>query len=181
MRITGGKHKNRKIFCPEGDRIRPTSDRMRQTVFNILHHAGWLGDFELNGARVLDLYCGTGALGIEALSNGAIHCTFVDRDIMAVTENTAWIDNTHKQILKQDVLKIGEGQGDINLVFIDPPYRQDLIESTLGGLVNKNWLADGAIIIVESEKEFSLKTDQYELLDKRSQSQSNLNFLQYIA
>jgi 16S rRNA (guanine966-N2)-methyltransferase len=178
MRITGGIYKNRKLFVPEGDAVRPTSDRMRQTLFNIMHHASWLDGFDLRQARALDLFCGSGALGLEALSNGAIHCVFVDKDTTAIQKNSAFLNKDDFRIIKSNALTIGAGQGDINLVFLDPPYRQGLVEPSIQNLIEKKWLADGAIIIVETEKNYSFNID-LEVLDKRSQSQSDLNFLRY--
>jgi len=178
MRITGGQYKNKKLFVPEGDYVRPTSDRMRQSLFNILHHAKWADDFEFDGARVLDLFCGTGALGLEALSHGASHCLFIDQDIHAVQRNTAFLDNDQFRVVKANALNFGKGQADINLVFLDPPYNKDLIEPTLKNLIDKQWLDDGAIVIVESEKNCKFDIG-LELLDTRTQSKSDIHILRY--
>lgn len=180
MRITSGQYKNRKIFVPEGDAIRPTSDRMRQTLFNILHHAPWLDGFELQQCRALDLFCGSGALGLEALSNGSSHCIFVDINTSTVQKNAAFLNGDNYKFIKSNAAAIGAGKNDINLVFLDPPYRQNLVEPTIQNLIQKNWLADGSIIIVETEKNLNIDLD-LEILDKRSQSQSDLHFLRYKA
>lgn len=180
MRITGGHYKNKKLFVPEGIDVRPTSDRMRQSLFNMLHHAKWVNGFTLNDARVLDLFCGTGALGLEAISHGASNCLFIDQDIHAVQRNTSFLDNDQFRVVKANALNFGKGQGDINLVFLDPPYNKNLIEPTIQNLIDKKWLMDGAIVIVESEKGCNLNLG-LELLDSRSQSRSTLHIFRYNA
>ena len=178
MRITAGVYKNRKLFVPEGNNVRPTSDRMRQSLFNMLHHASWAQDFTFENACILDLFCGTGALGLEALSHGASHCLFIDQDIHAVQRNTSFLTQDQFRIVKANALNFGKGKEDINLVFLDPPYRQDLIEPTLENLIKKKWLSDKAIIVVESEKKYQFDSG-LEILDTRSQSQSELHILRY--
>ena len=180
MRITGGHYKNRKLFVPEGKDVRPTSDRMRQSLFNMLHHSSWAQPFEFEGIRVLDLFCGTGALGLEALSHGAAHCLFIDTDIYAVQRNTAFLDNDQFRVVRASALKFGKGQADIDLVFMDPPYRQDLVEPTVDNLIDKNWLADGALVIIETERRLTLKTclDPIEI---KHQGQSSLQIFTYNA
>lgn len=180
MRITGGEYKNRKLFVPEGDHVRPTSDRMRQSLFNMLHHASWAGGFDFEDAKVLDLYCGTGALGLEALSHGAQHCLFIDQDIHAVQRNTAFLDNDKFRVVKANALKFGKGQGDIDLVFMDPPYRQGLVEPTIDNLIDNDWLADGALVIIETEKRLSLKT-WLDPIEVKTQGQSSLQIFTYNA
>ena len=180
MRITAGQYKNRKLFVPEGADVRPTSDRMRQTIFNLIHHAQWANDFDIQGARVLDIFCGTGALGLEAISHGASHCLFIDTDIHAVQRNTAFLNNDQFRIVKANALTFGKGQSDINLVFMDPPYRKNLVEPAIDNLIKQNWLANGAMIIIEAEKGVGLDLP-LTLLDKRLQSQSELHIFRYNA
>ena len=91
MRITSGHYKNRQLFVPEGKFVRPTSDRMRQSIFNILRHPKWDDQFSLDGIHVADLFCGSGSLGLEALSNGAKHCVFIDQDVRATNDNTGFL------------------------------------------------------------------------------------------
>lgn len=180
MRITGGEYRNRKLTVPEGRDVRPTSDRMRQTLFNLLHHAKWLDGFELEGARVVDLFCGSGALGLEALSHGAAHCTFVDRETGSVKTNSAFLANNEAMIVKGDASKIGTGKGNVSLVFMDPPYFKDLITPTVLNLIEQGWLADQALIVIEAEKSLPLDLP-LEHLDTRTQSQSNLHIFRYKA
>ncbi len=178
MRITGGQYKNRKLFVPEGKDVRPTSDRMRQSLFNMLNHSPWAEPFQFEGARVLDLYCGTGALGLESLSHGAKHCLFIDTDIHAVQRNTAFLTNDQFRVVKANALKFGKGAGDISLVFMDPPYRQDMVEPTINNLIDQNWLADGALVIVETERSLALTT-QLNRIEVKDQGQSSLQIFTY--
>jgi 16S rRNA (guanine966-N2)-methyltransferase len=178
MRITSGEYKNRQLFVPEGDFIRPTSDRMRQSIFNILRHPKWDDEFDLNDIRVLDIFCGSGSLGLEALSNGASHCTFIDQDVRTVRKNTGFIPEDDLEIVQSSALSLKQGSGDVGLVFMDPPYRQNLVEPTLQKLIDNQWLLDNAIVSVECEKNLKIVCD-LELLDTRSQSQSDLHFFRY--
>lgn len=179
MRITGGQYKNKKLHVPDGKAVRPTSDRMRQSLFNILHHAKWLNGFEIEDSNVLDVFCGTGALGVEAISHGAKHCVFIDQDISTVKQNVKILSDNQYKIIKSNALGLRQGNGDVNLVFMDPPYRKDLIEPVVELLINKNWLSDNAVIIIESEKNLQLNFIDLELMDKRSQAQSDLHFFLY--
>lgn len=181
MRITSGQYKNRKLFVPEGINIRPTSDRMRQSLFNMLHHSKWARDvgFEFDGARVLDLYCGSGALGLESLSHGASHCIFVDRDIKTITQNASFLNDDAFKIIKASLPKSTAFADMTNnqhhLIFLDPPYNKGLAAPTIHNLIDQNILADNAIIIAEVEK--GLKLDRevpLKVLDHKTQSMSDL-------
>lgn len=180
MRITSGEYKNRKLFVPEGKAIRPTSDRMRQTLFNILRHPKWDSDFDLTGKVILDLFCGSGALGLESLSNGAQKCFFMDRDTKTVINNTGFLNEDDFQIFQGDATRVSKSIQNIDLVFMDPPYNQGLIAPTLKNLMQHNILKEGAVIIIEAEKGLVFDHD-LEILDVRSQSQSDLHFLRYHA
>jgi 16S rRNA (guanine966-N2)-methyltransferase len=174
MRITSGTYKNRRLFVPDGKFVRPTSDRMRQSIFNILRHPKWAPDFSLDGAHIADLFCGSGSLGLEALSNGAKHCVFVDQDVKAVTNNTGFLDDDDFQIIKSSLPKVSRiPTKQFDLVFMDPPYDQNLVEPTIQLLMNNNHLANDAIIVIETEKGLNLNID-LELMDKRTQSNSDL-------
>lgn len=180
MRITSGEYKNRRLFVPEGKFIRPTSDRMRQSIFNILRYPKWDDNFELSGARVMDVFCGSGSLGLEALSNGAVYCLFVDQDARTVRDNTGFISEDDFDIRQANVLNLKNGSGDIDLVFMDPPYNESLVEPAVKNLIDQNYLADGAILIIETEKGCALDLS-LDHLDTRSQAQSDLHFFRYNA
>lgn len=180
MRITSGHYKNRTLFVPEGRDIRPTSDRMRQSLLNLLRHAKWLDGFALDGARVADLFCGTGALGLEMLSNGASHVTFMDQNIQTVEKNTGFLAPSLFRIVQSDIEALPPGKGEIDLVLMDPPYRQGLADLALTLLIAQNWLSDGALIVTETERGYQFETNPaLTLLDHRVQSQSQLHVFRY--
>ena len=179
MRVTSGLYKNRKLAVPEGSDVRPTSGRMRQSLFNMLHHAKWLDGFEMEGAHALDLFCGSGALGLEALSHGAAHCVFVDRDLKTVRQNTRFLDGQYYSCVQSSLPKLaGLADKKFDLVFMDPPYRSGLVAPTLE--VVTPYLNDKALIVIEAEKELQIQTT-FEILDQRTQGISTLHVLRYHA
>jgi len=153
MRIVAGNHKGVKLAAPKDRHIRPTSDRTREALFNILAHG--IADFSVAGARVLDLFAGTGALGLEALSRGANFCVFIDDSPAArgiIRENT---QNMHltgaTKIWRRDACDPGPAGklAPFNLVFADPPYGKGLGERALASALSGNWIAPGAIVVLE--------------------------------
>src|ERR1700730_6277473 len=152
MRIVGGRLKGRALKSPGSDAIRPTSDRLRETVFNILAHS--YGN-PAAGARVIDLFAGTGAMAIEALSRGAAFALLVDQGAQAcaiIRANFAALDlGGLSRILRHDARKLGaapEGGG-FNLAFLDPPYGKGLVPPTLKALRDGGWLGRGALAVIE--------------------------------
>jgi 16S rRNA (guanine966-N2)-methyltransferase len=152
MRIVGGRLKGRALKSPGSDAIRPTSDRLRETVFNILAHS--YGN-PVAGARVIDLFAGTGAMAIEALSRGAHFALFVDQSANAcaiIRANFAALDLVGAaRILRRDARKLGaapEGAS-FSLAFLDPPYGKGLVPPTLKALCDGGWLGRGALAVVE--------------------------------
>lgn len=178
MRITGGQYKNRKLIVPEGNDVRPTSDRMRQSLFNMLHHSKWAHSFKFENAQALDLFCGSGALGLEALSHGTHHCIFVDQDTSPIKENSKFLDQKDYNIKKSNACAV-KLEKSFDLVFMDPPYRKNLITPTLKNLMAQHSLNKNALIIIEAEKEFKAVFDEFEICDIRSQGQSTLHILRY--
>jgi len=152
MRIVGGRLRSRALVAPKSQAIRPTSDRLRETLFNILEHA--YGDL-VAGARVLDLFAGTGALGLEALSRGADFVLFVDDGAEAraiLRENIATLGlGGVTRIFRRDATKLGAAHPvePFSLVFADPPYGKGLAERALVSALAGGWLAPGALIVVE--------------------------------
>src|SRR6195952_4465700 len=142
MRITGGKLGGRRLIAPDDASVRPTSDRTRQAIFNMLQHKDFDIGFALEGATVADLFAGTGALGIEALSHGARWCLLVDdsADSRALQrENVESLNLTGAtRIWRRDATDLGpvspSAGGPFNLVFLDPPYRKGLIPKALKSL-----------------------------------------------
>ena len=152
MRIVGGKWRGRPLAAPDSRAIRPTTDRARETLFNILSHDPAL---DLSGARVLDLFAGTGALGFEALSRGAVSCLFVETGV----EGRALIRRTIDalgcggvaRLHKRDATRLGAA-GPLpphHLVFADPPYGQGLGERALASAREGGWIAENAIVVLE--------------------------------
>src|ERR1700760_2136976 len=159
MRITGGSLGGRRLVTPEDARVRPTSDRTRPAIFNILRHKDLDMDFTLEGAAVLDLFAGTGALGIEAISQGARWCLLVDdsADSRALQrENVEALGLTGAtRIWRRDATDLGPigpaAGGPFDLLFLDPPYRKELIPKALQSLKDGGWLKDKALIVAESD------------------------------
>ena len=152
MRIVGGEFRGRTIAAPKGDLIRPTSDRLRQTVFDILAHT-----FEdpVTDARVLDLFAGTGALGLEALSRGAAFVLFVDDGLEArglIRRNVDAMGLTGRsRVYRRDATRLGEigSLAPFTLAFADPPYGRGLGERALRSAASGGWLVPGAIVVLE--------------------------------
>jgi 16S rRNA (guanine966-N2)-methyltransferase len=173
MRIVAGKFRGARIEAPKGLATRPTSDRVRQALFNVLEHGPPRFDFE--GARVLDLFAGSGALGLEALSRGARFCLFVE-DLAeargAIRRNVEALELTGiTKIWRRDATKLGE-RGAIlpfNLIFLDPPYGRGLGDQALAGLVAGSWFGDDAIVVLEerADAEIALPAP-FQEIDSRS-------------
>jgi 16S rRNA (guanine966-N2)-methyltransferase len=153
MRIVGGKFKGHSIAPPGGQATRPTSDRVRESVFNILAHG--IEGLEIEGARVLDLFAGTGAMGLEAISRGARFCQFVDDSAEArglIRKNADQLGAIGlAKIWRRDAANLGPcaPQPGFDLVFADPPYGKGLGEKALTSLVSGQWLNPQAIIVLE--------------------------------
>ncbi len=156
MKIVSGKYGGRRLIVPKDRSIRPTTDKVRGAVFNMLVSRG-----AVDGVRVLDGFCGSGALGLEALSRGAQHCTFMDKarsSIDLTKENADALKATEFcDFSVRDATKIPENHGDMyGLVFLDPPYQKGLIPDVLQSLISGGWLDKGAWIVCESERHFTL-------------------------
>lgn len=172
MRIIGGSRRGLKLAeVGEGDaaaHLRPTSDRVREAIFNLLINAH--GN-PVAGARVLDLFAGTGALGLEALSRGALHATFVDDGAKALALIKANIDKMRAEgetrMLRQDARKLGKNPGlGFGLVFLDPPYGKGLGELALASARLGGWLAPGAMVVWE-EGSAPVVPEGFALVDQR--------------
>jgi len=155
IRVVGGRHRGRSIATAEGDKTRPTSSRARESLFNILAHASWRDDgtSPLVDARVLDAFAGSGALGIEALSRGATHATFLDNDATAIRligESLRKLGETdNAKVIRADATRPPPSREACDLVFLDPPYRSGQASPALAALSAAGWLRPGALAIVE--------------------------------
>ena len=183
MRIIAGKFKGRKLRSVRGSSTRPTSDRAREAIFNIIGHA-------VRGTRVLDLYAGTGALGIEALSRGAQSAAFIDvnRQSLSVLEaNLAALGlEVPIRVIRWDLARnlncLRDRPRAFDLVFMDPPYNHNLVTPTLTNLYASRSLEDGARIIVEHDRQEPVEPDpeQFEIVDRRRYGKTLVSFLNYV-
>lgn len=186
MRIVAGKHRGRPIAAPEGNDIRPTSDRVRESVFNILEHRDWGpgGISVVTGARILDGFCGTGALGLEALSRGGGHVTFMDKNRSALDLCRRNLDALGERaaadVLQGDCLKPVRPPAPCGLMFLDPPYKAGLAGPALAALLEAGWLSPGAICAIETEVSGEPDfPEPFEKLDVRKYGAARVHFLRY--
>ncbi|HSE78760.1 MAG TPA: 16S rRNA (guanine(966)-N(2))-methyltransferase RsmD [Alphaproteobacteria bacterium] len=186
MRIVSGKHRGRRLAAPHGDRVRPTGDRARQALFNILEHGRFAagGGSPLIGARVVDLFCGTGALGLEALSRGAAFAILIDNDaeaIGAARANVRALGETSRVMLRQaDATRPGPSPGQCRIAFLDPPYRGALAEPAITALAADGWLEPGGIVVVEIDgRETFTPPAGFALVDQRRYGRAKLIFLRF--
>lgn len=184
MRIVSGSLRGRAISTPDGVGTRPTSDRARQAVFNVLEHAAWSAP--LAGMRVLDLFAGSGALGFEALSRGASFCLFVETDDAArgcIRENAdsfglMGATRVHRRSATDLGSRPGSAGEAFDIVFLDPPYRQGLGELALERLLCGNWLKPHALVVIErGSDEPPVETPGYLRLDTRQYGAAEVMFL----
>jgi len=155
LRVIAGRHRGRRLLAPPGPATRPTADRVRQALFDMLWHAPWAGRAAVEGARVLDAFAGTGALGLEALSRGAGHATFLERDRAALAVlrgNLAACGETERSlVLTGDATRPPPAPAGCTLVFLDPPYGLGLVARAVPALVTAGWIVPGALVCAESE------------------------------
>jgi len=153
MRIVAGSWRGRALSAPAGQGTRPTADRVRQALFDMLLHAPWGGRAEMEGALVLDTFAGTGALGLEALSRGAATAAFMETDraaLVALRANIAACRAEDRaRVLAVDALRPPPGRA-CSLIFLDPPYGDDLVTRSLPALVGAGWIAPEAVIVAET-------------------------------
>lgn len=186
MRVVAGRFRGRALQAPDDMSIRPTSDRVRESVFNILTHG--IEGFSLNGARVIDLFAGTGALGIEAVSRGAAYCLFVEDapDARAlIRKNVEAMGLTGEtRIFRRDATDLGPAGNmePYDLAFLDPPYDKGLGEKALAGLAEGKWLTPGAICMLEERAGTDVVIPAaFELLDTRTYGDTDVRFLKFAA
>ena len=160
MRIVGGKYRHRIIIYPDdATHTRPTKDRVREAIFSAI------GD--ISNARVLDLYAGSGAMGIEALSRGASHCTFVDISPIAIKTikenlNNLKIDNNEYEVIKnKDISAIESFKNKFDLIILDPPYEEGQYELIVNLLKEKDLLNEHSIIVMEANRSIKLENIDY--------------------
>jgi 16S rRNA (guanine966-N2)-methyltransferase len=184
MRIVAGKFRGKALLSPTSDSIRPTSDRARESVFNIL--ASRIG-VHLDGVKVLDLFAGTGALGLEAVSRGATSAVFVDTDAEARGLIRDHIEAFGiagiAKLLRRDATALGPAgtMGPFNLVFLDPPYGKGLGELALASLRAGGWLSRDATIVLEDSSEIDLSLPEgFQLDDRRLYGAAAVHFISQV-
>ncbi len=192
MKITGGKYKGKNIKAKNIRALRPTSSHTRETIFNILKHGKFLKDESfinnkkdiVEGVNVLDIFCGTGALGFEALSRGAVHATFIDQNIDSISlvrKNANLLKINNFTAIRSDSTILPNALEPCQLVFIDPPYRKNLVNPALCSIENSGWLDYGSIIVVEQDKHDDISPPaKFNLLDERTSNKTRLAVLQYV-
>ncbi len=181
MRVVGGRLRSCPIAGPKSQSVRPTSDRLREALFNILTHA--YGD-PVAGARVLDLFAGTGALGIEAISRGAAFALFVDESVEAralLRQNTETLGlGGVTRIFRRDATKLGPAHPvePFSLVFLDPPYGKGLSEKALASARDGGWLKPQALIVVEEAADAGFVAPEgFAELERRTYDDTEFVFL----
>jgi len=181
MRVVGGRLKGRNIAAPASRDIRPTADRLRESVFNILVHAY---DNPIDGARVLDLFAGTGALGIEAVSRGAAFALFIDNgaEARALLRNNveALALGGVTKVYRRDATDLGPAHPvePFALAFLDPPYGKGLAEKSLASLRDGGWLVASALVVVEEAKAAGFAAPEgFEELERRAYDDTEFVFL----
>ncbi|OJX81753.1 16S rRNA (guanine(966)-N(2))-methyltransferase RsmD [Magnetospirillum sp. 64-120] len=181
MRIVGGKHKGRALKAPDGRVARPTADRARESLFNILAHSEWV---DLDGAHVVDCFAGSGGLGLEALSRGAASVTFVENHPSSLAAIRANLDllKERADIIRADATRLPPAKAQCDLALVDAPYQKDLSAPCVTALAAGNWLRDGALVVVEvAAKEDFLPPAGFEVVDSRVYGAAKLILLLYRA
>lgn len=183
MRIVGGKFRGKKISSPSSEKTRPTADRTRETLFNILLHNPHLGPNVFIEKHVLDVFAGTGALGLEAYSRGAKSVSFIENHryaLKSLRENVISFDLTPSCIIAGDPRKVGQAKKPFDILFFDPPYHKDLVAPSLLNLNNKGWISPEAILVIEIAKDEVLELpESYKLLIERISGAAKLLFYLY--
>jgi 16S rRNA (guanine966-N2)-methyltransferase len=185
MRIVAGRHRGRVLESPPSADVRPTSDRARESLFNILEHGKLAsgGLSPIRDAQVLDAFCGTGALGLEALSRGAARVTFLDSDAGALRlakANAAKLGESERASFVQADATRPPAGAPCTLIFLDPPYGKDLAAPSLAALAKGGWCAAGAIAVVETGLHEPLQPpDGFSASDERRYGKAKLTFLVY--
>lgn len=186
MRIVGGNLSGRVIKAPAGRGTRPTSDRVREAVFNIIAHNNWenLPEDIFEGAQVLDAFCGTGALAFECLSRGSAHASLFDLDkqALSIAKENAKTLGLEKSctIMHADATRPPKAKEACNIIFLDPPYKKNLIDKSLPALEKSGWIAPHALIIAETSKNEELDLPEgFTALASRTYGDTAAHFMRH--
>ncbi len=193
MKILGGALKGKNIEAVRDRNIRPTKSMVRETIFNILKHGKFLFDdafieddnpSTVEDRHVIDIFCGTGALGFEALSRGAKHVTFVDQNsatIAQAKENANHLGvRPETRFIKSDSTQLPPASHACQLAFVDPPYEKLLGKKAIKSLRDQGWLSRGAVVLLESSKQYDApEIEGFRLMDDRIHDKTRISFYQY--
>ena len=177
MRIIAGQWRGRKLVAPKGQQTRPTADRTRETLFSML--VSRIGTFE--GLRVADLYAGSGALGLEALSRGAGHCTFVEQDrvaIEAIRANAAALGATAIEVMAMSAARL-PGVAPFHLILADPPYTDGLGTKVVAAVAAADWLAPGGWMAVETMRGVAVDPGPLTVEAERDSGRARLTLMRF--
>ena len=183
MRIVAGRHRGRRLLAPPGEKVRPTGDRAREALFNILSHGQLAAEgIPFAGAAVLDAFAGTGALGLEALSRGAAEAAFIEQDreaLATLRQNIAALgEGGRARVVSSDATRPPRASSACTLVFLDPPYRSGLAAAALTALDAAGWLTPDAVAVVElAARERLAPPAGFNLVDERVYGAARLVFL----
>lgn len=178
-RIIAGNWRSRKLEVPKGRDVRPTTDRMRERLFSMLSKSGYPN---IEGARVADLFAGTGALGLEALSRGANICWFVEKapaSLNCLKENISTLKAEDvSRVIRGSAERLPSADEPFDIIFMDPPYRQGLVEKSLNSIKAQGWTHENSLIVAElaSDENFTVP-EGFTIIDDRSQGQQRILFL----
>lgn len=182
MRIIAGRWRGRTLSAPPGTDTRPTADRVRQALFDMLMHAPWGGRAMIEHSAVLDVFAGTGALGLEALSRGADRATFIERDVRSLASLRANIVACGASdmclVLAVDALAPPHGQA-ASLVFLDPPYGQNLVERAVAALTEAAWIGPEALLVAEFSRDEPIPALDGRLLAERAHGAARIGVWQH--
>jgi 16S rRNA (guanine966-N2)-methyltransferase len=186
MRIIAGKHRGRRLMAPPGLAVRPTAERAREALFDILAHGRFAATPIYQDARVLDAFAGTGALGLEALSRGARHASFFETERearRALSANIAALKEEPRcTVLAADALNPPRASGPCDLVFLDPPYGEDVAAPAIAALAKTGWIAADALIVVEiAAKQDFIAPAGFTVLEERRYGAAKLVFLRRLS
>ncbi len=180
MRVVGGKFRGKAILSPVHKGTRPTSDRTREMIFNVLLHNPSFGPEVLTGKAVLDVFAGTGALGLEAISRGGGTVTFIENDKQTVTilkKNVHAFTLPASSVIEQDSINLPKATSSFDLIFLDPPYQQSLVLPALAILFSKGWISQKAVIVIEIAKKEAIVLPPFlSLITERSSGAAKVLF-----
>lgn len=183
LRIIAGKFRGKKVLSPKTNFIRPTSNRSKEMIFNTLHSIFKSKELNMGDTTVLDTFCGTGSLGIECLSRGAKKVFFVDNSKISISLTKKNLDllniKSSYKILRIDLTKKLNKENEIDLFFMDPPYRKSILNSSLKNLIKSGWLKKKAIGVIESEKSVKINfIDRVNIIKEKIIGDSKFFFTQ---